>query len=165
VVVIEVQLLTGRYVAIADNQKATPDARAEWPPHPARLYSALVAALHDRAPPDPLEREVLDKLAAHAPQIEASNVADEAPVPRRSVAKVYVPANDMNALKPLGKLGMSLQRTAPSLKEHLVRVARAEPQHAQRCSRPCFRMKNGSPRISCDSSTTASHGLASGEVR
>lgn len=103
-VVIEVQLLTGRYVAIANNQKATSDAYAEWPPHPARFFSALVAALHDLNPCDPAERDVLVRLAQQPPEIEASNVTGEFQIQRRSVARVYVPANDMDAIAPLSKL-------------------------------------------------------------
>ena len=38
--VISVELLAGWYVATAFNNRT----RAEWPPHPARLFSALVAA-------------------------------------------------------------------------------------------------------------------------
>ena len=36
---VEVAFLTGRYVATAYNSRD----EAEWPPHPARLFSALVA--------------------------------------------------------------------------------------------------------------------------
>ena len=52
---IEVELLAGRYAATEHNDRS----RAEWPPHPARFFSALVAALHDRDPADPAEREAL----------------------------------------------------------------------------------------------------------
>ena len=38
-IAIEVELLTGRYVATSFNDRRVP----EWPPHPARLFSALVA--------------------------------------------------------------------------------------------------------------------------
>jgi CRISPR-associated protein Csb2 len=109
VVVIEVQLLTGRYVAIADNLKATPDAYAEWPPHPARLYSALVAALHDRDPCNPVEREVLVQLAQEPPEIEVSNVAENEPVVRSSVVEVHVPVNDVTVIseKDLEKINVA----------------------------------------------------------
>src|SRR6266508_95075 len=95
--VIEVQLLTGRYVAIADNRKATSDATAEWPPHPARLFSAMVAALHDRPAPWISDaRTVLKSLqCADAPEIEASNVDGDAAVGRRSCCEVFVPVNDV----------------------------------------------------------------------
>jgi CRISPR-associated protein Csb2 len=101
--VIEVQLLTGRYVAIADNRKATSDAAAEWPPHPARLFSAMAAALHDRpAAWIPYARTVLETLQrADAPEIEASNTDGDATVGRRSVCEVFVPANDVTILGSL----------------------------------------------------------------
>jgi CRISPR-associated protein Csb2 len=95
--VIEVQLLTGRYVAIADNRKATSDATAEWPPHPARLFSAMVAALHDRPAPWVADaRTMLELLQrADAPEIEASNLDCDSGVGRRSVCEVFVPINDV----------------------------------------------------------------------
>jgi CRISPR-associated protein Csb2 len=52
---IEVELLTGRYAATAHNDRS----RAEWPPHPARFFSALVAVLHDRDEVDQAERAAL----------------------------------------------------------------------------------------------------------
>ncbi len=93
---IEVQLLGGRYVATAHNNRA----RAEWPPHPARLYSAMVAALYDNEPVDDEEREALRALErAPSPSIEASNVdADNRGVGRRSVNEVFVPVNDTTIL-------------------------------------------------------------------
>src|SRR5689334_9896284 len=96
--VIEVQLLTGRYVAIADNRKATGDAISEWPPHPARLFSAMVSALHDRPAPWIADaRAALEALQAEdAPEIEASNVNDDAVAGRRSVLDVFVPVNDVS---------------------------------------------------------------------
>ena len=50
---IEVNFLTGRYVATFHNDRRQP----EWPPHPARLFSALVAAWADADEPDRSERE------------------------------------------------------------------------------------------------------------
>lgn len=94
--VIEVQLLGGRYVATAFNDRT----HVEWPPHPARLFSALVAALYDRRPhDDPREREALLAIErAGAPQIEASNVEPADEVGRRTVNDVFVPVNDVTVL-------------------------------------------------------------------
>lgn len=96
-VVIEIQLLGGRYVAIADNRKATVDARAEWPPHPVRLFSAMVSAFHDRPAVWRTDaRTVLEALqAADAPEIEATNLDDDPRIGRRSVCAVFVPGNDV----------------------------------------------------------------------
>lgn len=82
---IEVNLLTGRYVATCYNDRQ----QGEWPPHPARLFSALVAAWADADSPDPEERGALEWLESQgAPAIAAS-----AAVPR-TVASHWVPVND-----------------------------------------------------------------------
>lgn len=92
--VLEIEFLTGRYVAKEYNDHH----RAEWPPHPARVYAAFVAA-HYEDPPDSedaqqREREALTWLAKQPPpDIYASRVA------RRRVEEVYVPANDKNVGK------------------------------------------------------------------
>lgn len=86
---IEVELLTGRYAATAHNDRG----RAEWPPHPARLFSALVAALHDRENPDETERAALLWLEQQgAPSLI---VDPESRTGRRRVHAVYVPVNDV----------------------------------------------------------------------
>lgn len=86
---IEVELLTGRYAATAYDDRQ----RAEWPPHPARFFSALVAALHDRDPVDAAEREALLWLERQDPP--ALSVDLESDVKRREVKDVYVPVNDV----------------------------------------------------------------------
>ena len=48
---IAIELLAGRYTATRFNDRAEP----EWPPHPARLFSAMVAAWADSDDPDPAE--------------------------------------------------------------------------------------------------------------
>lgn len=81
---IEVNFLTGRFVATAHNDREA----SEWPPHPARLFSALVAGWAE-AGEDDAEREVLEWLEAQpAPSLAASE-AD----PRR-VVSYFVPVND-----------------------------------------------------------------------
>lgn len=86
---IEVELLTGRYAATAHNDRG----RAEWPPHPARFFSALVAALHDHEEVDQGERAALLWLEQQgAPSLE---VDPESRVWRRQVQDVFVPVNDI----------------------------------------------------------------------
>jgi len=86
---IEVELLTGRYAATAHNDRR----RAEWPPHPARFFSALVAALHDHNDVDQAERDALLWLELQdAPSLR---VDPESSVGRRQVQDVYVPVNDV----------------------------------------------------------------------
>jgi CRISPR-associated protein Csb2 len=86
---IEVELLTGRYAATAHNERG----RAEWPPHPARFFSALVAALHDHAEVDQAERAALQWLEQQS--APALWVDPESKVGRRQVHEVYVPVNDI----------------------------------------------------------------------
>ena len=81
---IEVNFLTGRYVATFHNDRG----RGEWPPHPARLFSALVATWAEDGG-DPKEGDALKWLEAQgAPAIAASDA-----VPRRVVSH-FVPVND-----------------------------------------------------------------------
>ena len=85
---IEVMLLTGRYVATAHNTRS----ESEWPPHPARLFSALVAthfAADDATPNLSDERTLLEWLEGQGPP---SILASEATP--REVVTVFVPVND-----------------------------------------------------------------------
>lgn len=86
---IEVELLTGRYAATEHNDRG----RAEWPPHPARLFSALVAALHDNEPVDPAERAAL--LWLEQQSTPSLWVDPESRIGRRQVQDVYVPVNNV----------------------------------------------------------------------
>jgi CRISPR-associated protein Csb2 len=81
-----IELLDGTYRA------ALPDGSgAEWPPHPERVFSALVQAWGDGGH-DPLERRALEWLEQQsAPAIEADPLAR---VSMRDMPMVYVPPND-----------------------------------------------------------------------
>ena len=81
---IEVNLLTGRYVATSHNDRQ----RAEWPPHMARLFSALVATW-DEGGRDPAERVALEWLESQKPPAIAASDAV-----RRTVVPHFVPVND-----------------------------------------------------------------------
>ena len=90
---IGIELLAGRYTATQFNDRS----RAEWPPHPARLYSAMVAAWADSDNPDPGERAALCWLEEQgAPEIHCGA---ERP---RAVVTHFVPVNDATALIPRG---------------------------------------------------------------
>lgn len=86
---IEVELLTGRYAATAHNDRE----RAEWPPHPARFFSALVAALHDHEEVDQSERAAL--LWLEQQTVPSLWVEPESSVGKRQVQDIYVPVNDV----------------------------------------------------------------------
>ena len=82
---IEINFLTGRFVATAHHDRTSP----EWPPHPARLFSALVATWTDAYQPDPIERRAIEWLESlPAPSIRASDATP------RTAATHFVPVND-----------------------------------------------------------------------
>lgn len=90
---VAVDLLTGRYGATKYNDRG----RAEWPPHPARLFSALVAAWADADQLDSEERAALLWLEGQgAPHVACSDANGLA---RRRVVTMYVPGNDPTALR------------------------------------------------------------------
>ena len=93
---IEFELLTGRYAATAHNDRS----RAEWPPHPARIFSALVAAHYEGRDPCPRERaalEWLERQQAPSMDVPLDGIAF------RDVKSVYVPINDVSAIGDLEK--------------------------------------------------------------
>ena len=108
---IQVNLLTGRYVATAHHDRG----QVEWPPHPARLFSALVATYADHDHPDPAERVALEWLEAQpSPAIHASDA-----VPR-SVATHFVPVNDARIVSR-----GSYQRRADAISELVAEIDEA----------------------------------------
>ncbi|MBX3261348.1 MAG: type I-U CRISPR-associated protein Cas5/Cas6 [Labilithrix sp.] len=89
---LEVALLTGRYVATAFDDRG----RAEWPPHPARLFSALVATHFEALERSTGERAALEWLEQlGAPQVIASDAS------HRDVTTVFVPVNDTSVVSSL----------------------------------------------------------------
>lgn len=87
-----VELLTGRYTATTFNDRDS----AEWPPHPARLFSALVAAWADDDEPPPDGRDALQWLEAQQPPDITCDPLDA--VVHRQVVTHFVPVNDASAL-------------------------------------------------------------------
>lgn len=86
---IAVELLAGRYTAMQFNDRT----KAEWPPHPARLFSAMVATWADSEAPSEAERSALTWLEAQAPpSITCSEIR------HREVVTHFVPVNDPTAL-------------------------------------------------------------------
>ncbi len=82
---LEVNFLTGRYTATAYNDRGSP----EWPPHPARLYSALVAAHHSTPGAPDEEKSALRWLEQQPPPSIGASEAD-----CRDLVTVFVPVND-----------------------------------------------------------------------
>jgi len=83
---IEVEYLTGRSVATDREVRSKP----EWPPHPQRLFAALVAAYKemDLGEPERMALEWLEQLGP--PQISASRISV------RNTVQQFVPINDSN---------------------------------------------------------------------
>ncbi|HWU87141.1 MAG TPA: type I-U CRISPR-associated protein Csb2, partial [Kofleriaceae bacterium] len=90
-----IELLSGRYVATAYNDRD----RVEWPPHPARVFSALVSTWADEDPRGPdgeAELAALEWLEQQSPpEILASPIAQAG---ARSVVTVFVPVNDVGVI-------------------------------------------------------------------
>ena len=94
-VAIEVNFLTGRYVATAHHDRRRP----EWPPAPARLFSAFVATWADADDPDASERQALEWLEAQPPPAVAASEAVS-----RKVVSHFVPVNDASVISPASYL-------------------------------------------------------------
>jgi CRISPR-associated protein Csb2 len=82
---LEVEFLLGRYVASDFRDRE----RAEWPPHPSRLFSALVAAAYESGLGESARAALLWLESLLPPCL----CADEHPYPQTPVT-VYVPVND-----------------------------------------------------------------------
>lgn len=93
---IEVELLTGVSVAAHPDNRDEP----EWPPHPDRLFQALVAAWGRNEPPLDDERAALEWLE----RLDSEGLVVSAPwAHRRDVVPVYVPPNDARTTKDVKK--------------------------------------------------------------
>ncbi len=88
-IALDVDLLTGRYVASSFNDRAV----SEWPPHPARLFSALLATAHEHEDITEQAREALVWLEHQGPPRILASEAQE-----RAVVTVYVPGNTNRVL-------------------------------------------------------------------
>lgn len=94
---LEVEFMTGVSVAASPYRRE----EAEWPPHPDRLFQALVAAWGRNDPPDEDERSALEWLET----LDAHGLLISAPTARRrDVATVYVPPNDARTVVASSKV-------------------------------------------------------------
>ncbi len=89
---IEIELLTGRYGATRFNDRNRP----EWPPHPARLFSAAVALWADAEQRSAAEEDVLRWLERQSAPVIACS--DPAHVAVRQGTTHFVPVNDASAV-------------------------------------------------------------------
>lgn len=81
---LEVEFLLGRYAAADFRDRDRP----EWPPHPSRLFSALVAASSEAGLGESARAALLWLENQPPPRISAGGAAEQAPV------TAYVPVND-----------------------------------------------------------------------
>lgn len=86
---VEVDFLTGRFVAARHDDRDAP----EWPPHPARLFSALVAEWGATPEPAATEAALLRRLESVNPPLIATGGVQ----PRVTVTH-YVPVNDTSVV-------------------------------------------------------------------
>ena len=105
---IEVNFLTGRYVATSHNDRRRP----EWPPHPARLFSALVATWADSDSPSQTERETLEWLE----DLGAPGIVDETKAVPRKVVSHFVPVNDSAVVSRSWQHRLAQNKVYPTLK-------------------------------------------------
>ncbi|EID15817.1 hypothetical protein MXEN_06378 [Mycobacterium xenopi RIVM700367] len=88
-VAVTVEFLTGRFVATAPEDRQ----KHEWPPHPARLFSALVATWADLMDAGELERAAIEWLERQPAPLIAASAAT-----KRSVRTHFVPVNDTSVV-------------------------------------------------------------------
>jgi CRISPR-associated protein Csb2 len=107
VIVIDVELLTGRYIASTFNDRDV----AEWPPHPARLFSALVAAAIECQEISTGSRRALEWLEEQGPPHILASRAE-----RRAVVTTYVPENPSSILGDWSSANEKLEAATEALK-------------------------------------------------
>ena len=90
---VTVELLTGRYVATQFNDRS----KTEWPPHPARLFSAAVAAWADHGDNDPVERAALEWWETLDPPTIGCSLG-ELELTERALVTHFVPVNDTSVV-------------------------------------------------------------------
>lgn len=105
------QYLTGRAVATSPTDRTAP----EWPPHPDRVFMALVAAWADSGAPS-AGREALEWLEAQTPP--SLVVPPDSRTPPASAVKVYVPVNEIDGSKTSKKSKKSVDTYLSLLPAH-----------------------------------------------
>lgn len=103
-VALQIDYLTGRVVAMSPSDAEA----AEWPPHPARVFSALVAAHYECGAPED-QRAALNWLAGlPAPAVFAAAAFE------RDALASFVPTNDAKLPQLLPERRLRKPRTFPS---------------------------------------------------
>lgn len=144
---IDVELLTGTYCATRHNDRVRP----EWPPHPQRLFAAMVAAWADTDQPDDGEAAALRWFESlQPPQICCS------PASSRSPVTSFVPVNDSTVVRSLNKTYEKLSEAIDNLRRA---AAVADPKAHAKALRQVEKLTE---KIRKDSATAATpHGSPS----
>src|SRR5690554_1102 len=131
-IAVEVEFLTGRFVATSYNNRS----EGEWPPHFTRLFSAAVATLHEFEELGDLERQALNWWAAQdAPIIAASTAA------RRTVTSNYVPVNDTGVSDRWDKQWQDLTDAEAALKQAELALAEGSQSEQKQLNREVAKAK------------------------
>lgn len=125
---VEIELLTGRYVAARFNDRT----RAEWPPHPARWFSAAVAAWADGPERSEAEADALRWLERQKAPTIACSTGDQ--IGCGEGATAFVPVNDAAAVR-------SVDRTYATMLHARAAVAEEEPERTARAQRQLARAR------------------------
>jgi CRISPR-associated protein Csb2 len=153
---IEIELLAGRYAATRFNDRG----RAEWPPHPARLFSAAVALWAEAEPRSTEEEDVLRWLERQpAPEIACS---DAEYIAVREGTTHFVPVNDASAAP-------NIDATYAIARDAAAELARWDPEaeaspsarHRQHVEKQA---EKGRERIAKDSRRANERKLAPGAI-
>jgi CRISPR-associated protein Csb2 len=116
VLALEVSFLTGRYVATAFDDRG----RAEWPPHPSRLFSALAATHFEALDPPNEERAALEWMEQLGPpQITVTGAS------LRKVVKVFVPVNDTSVVSSVDDEAQALANARLAMEDSASRGGKA----------------------------------------
>lgn len=120
-----IELLAGRYAATAYNDRD----RVEWPPDPARLFSALVATWGGG---DPLgeaggaERAALEWLEQLPPPDVLADALEMAGI--RKVVPVFVPVNDASQIAEVDRSKLEAAQIAMAAATETKALARAQKE-------------------------------------
>lgn len=150
---IEVNFLTGRFVATCHNDRR----RAEWPPHPARLFSALVAAWADADEPDRLERAALEWLESQPPPGIAASDA----IPRK-VMSHFVPVNDTSVVSRsmYERRAKNVSALAIQLEAELVASGGEVTKKAAQIDRKLAKKRDVEAQVGCPGTTKPGDAVA-----
>ena len=149
---IEVNFLTGRYVATAHNNRRA----GEWPPHPARLFSAMVDAWADRDERQPQESRLLEWLEEQGPPAIAASEAEH-----RQVVSHFVPVNDATVVSTaLQEKRYQRIRQLESELDQAMALSNVQPRKTQSIRTRLMKSRNVESQVTKVGTTNPSTALA-----